>query len=322
MDARLNYFGSALGAKLMKHINSANKVVVNSTLPHATQELVKIRASQINGCGFCTDMHTKDATHAGETAQRLNLVAAWREATVFTDAERAALELAEQGSRIADAAAWGHRRGLGERRQALRRGPTGRAGRPHLCHQRLQPHQRHHSAARRELPARPVRLSPPGTSADVPPASSSPPPSTHGPRCVVGSDRDDALNGYRGEAMISRRIQDMAQWTNWVPLISAEPPPSPGVYLARQGADGPVVYVGVGAGARKGGGLRGRLRRYTSGKALASGLGEGIFDRALADRGWLRERLAEVESGRADAGVRVGEGCTGLGGHVRVLGSH
>ncbi|MGW1092416.1 carboxymuconolactone decarboxylase family protein [Streptomyces sp. NPDC002596] len=104
MDARLNYFGSALGAKLMKHINSANKVVVDSTLPHATQELVKIRASQINGCGFCIDMHTKDATHAGETAQRLNLVAAWREATVFTDAERAALELAEQGSRIADAA--------------------------------------------------------------------------------------------------------------------------------------------------------------------------------------------------------------------------
>ncbi|MFB8034223.1 carboxymuconolactone decarboxylase family protein [Streptomyces sp. NPDC056004] len=104
MDARLNYFGSALGAKLMKHINSANKVVVDSTLPQATQELVKIRASQINGCGFCTDMHTKDATHAGETAQRLNLVAAWREATVFTDAERAALELTEQGSRIADAA--------------------------------------------------------------------------------------------------------------------------------------------------------------------------------------------------------------------------
>ncbi|WP_020552092.1 carboxymuconolactone decarboxylase family protein [Embleya scabrispora] len=63
-----------------------------------------IRASQINGCGFCTDMHTKDAAHAGEAQQRLNLVAAWREATVFTDAERAALELAEQGTRIADAA--------------------------------------------------------------------------------------------------------------------------------------------------------------------------------------------------------------------------
>ncbi|MGW1541863.1 carboxymuconolactone decarboxylase family protein, partial [Streptomyces sp. NPDC002309] len=60
--------------------------------------------SQINGCGFCTDMHTKDATHAGETQQRLNLVATWREATVFTDAERAALEIAEQGTRLADAA--------------------------------------------------------------------------------------------------------------------------------------------------------------------------------------------------------------------------
>ncbi len=77
----------------------------DSALPAATQELVKIRASQINGCAYCTDMHTKDAAHAGETQVRLNLVAAWREATVFTDAERAALELTEQGTRIADAAA-------------------------------------------------------------------------------------------------------------------------------------------------------------------------------------------------------------------------
>jgi AhpD family alkylhydroperoxidase len=66
---------------------------------------VKIRASQINGCGFCTDMHTKDATAAGEEQQRLNLVAVWREATVFTEAERAALELTEQGTRIADGSA-------------------------------------------------------------------------------------------------------------------------------------------------------------------------------------------------------------------------
>jgi AhpD family alkylhydroperoxidase len=73
-------------------------------LPAATQELVKIRASQINGCAMCTDMHTKDALHAGESQTRLNLVAAWREATVFTEAERAALELTEQGTRIADAA--------------------------------------------------------------------------------------------------------------------------------------------------------------------------------------------------------------------------
>ncbi|MEV5608416.1 carboxymuconolactone decarboxylase family protein [Streptomyces sp. NPDC052225] len=104
MEARLNAFASPLAGKLIKHINSAGKVIADSALPAATQELVKIRASQINGCGFCTDMHTKDAAHAGETAQRLHLVAAWREATVFTDAERAALELTEQGTRIADAA--------------------------------------------------------------------------------------------------------------------------------------------------------------------------------------------------------------------------
>ncbi|MGW1621614.1 carboxymuconolactone decarboxylase family protein [Streptomyces sp. NPDC002172] len=103
MDARINYFGNALAGKVMKHLNSAG-AAVHSALPVATQELVKIRASQINGCGFCTDMHTKDATAAGEDQQRLHLVAAWREATVFTDAERAALEVTEQGTRIADAA--------------------------------------------------------------------------------------------------------------------------------------------------------------------------------------------------------------------------
>ncbi|MFF3749875.1 carboxymuconolactone decarboxylase family protein [Streptomyces sp. NPDC002018] len=104
MDARLNLLDSQVAAKSLKHLVSAGKAVSDSTVPTATQELVKIRASQINGCGFCTDMHTKEATHAGETPTRLNLIAAWREATVFTDAERAALELTEQGTRIADAA--------------------------------------------------------------------------------------------------------------------------------------------------------------------------------------------------------------------------
>jgi AhpD family alkylhydroperoxidase len=104
MDARLDYLGSPLALKIVKHINSAGAVLHDSALPAATQELVKLRASQINGCGFCTDMHIKDALHAGESQQRLNLVAVWREAKVFTEAERAALELAEQGTRIADAA--------------------------------------------------------------------------------------------------------------------------------------------------------------------------------------------------------------------------
>ncbi|WP_330348879.1 carboxymuconolactone decarboxylase family protein [Streptomyces sp. NBC_00582] len=104
MDARLNLFANPVAGKFTRYINSAGKVIADSTLPAATQELVKLRASQINGCGFCTDMHSKDAAHAGETAQRLYLVAAWREAKVFTEAERAALELTEQGTRIADAA--------------------------------------------------------------------------------------------------------------------------------------------------------------------------------------------------------------------------
>src|SRR5689334_24983924 len=104
MDARLNLFENPVAGKFFRYINSAGKVLSDSTLPLATQELVKLRASQINGCGFCTDMHFKDAVAAGETPQRLNLVAAWREATVFTEAERAALELAEEGTRIADAA--------------------------------------------------------------------------------------------------------------------------------------------------------------------------------------------------------------------------
>jgi AhpD family alkylhydroperoxidase len=104
MEARLNFMGSAVAANFAKYINSAGKVVTDSPLPAATQALVKIRASQINGCAGCTEAHTKDAEHAGETSTRLYLAAAWREATVFTDAERAALELTEQGTRIADAA--------------------------------------------------------------------------------------------------------------------------------------------------------------------------------------------------------------------------
>jgi AhpD family alkylhydroperoxidase len=104
MDARLSYFDNTIAMTFAKRINSAGAVLTGSALPAATQELVKLRASQINGCGMCTDMHTKDALHAGESQQRLNLVAAWQEATVFTEAERAALELTEQGTRIADAA--------------------------------------------------------------------------------------------------------------------------------------------------------------------------------------------------------------------------
>ncbi|MFJ9034367.1 carboxymuconolactone decarboxylase family protein [Streptomyces sp. NPDC102274] len=104
MNARLNYFADPTAAKALKHFMTAGKALKESPLPTATQELVALRVSQINGCAVCIDMHTKEAAAAGETSVRLNLVAAWREATVFTEAERAALELAEQGTRVADAA--------------------------------------------------------------------------------------------------------------------------------------------------------------------------------------------------------------------------
>jgi AhpD family alkylhydroperoxidase len=65
-------------------------------------ELVKIRASQINGCAFCIDMHTKDARAEGETEQRIYLLNAWRESPFFTDRERAALAWTEAVTRIAD----------------------------------------------------------------------------------------------------------------------------------------------------------------------------------------------------------------------------
>jgi AhpD family alkylhydroperoxidase len=96
MEPRFNMFDNELAVKFFKRFANASLVIHQSPLPRSTQELVSLRASQINGCGWCADMHTKDATAAGETAVRLNLVATWRESTVFTEAERTALALAEE----------------------------------------------------------------------------------------------------------------------------------------------------------------------------------------------------------------------------------
>ncbi|MET8096617.1 carboxymuconolactone decarboxylase family protein [Streptomyces sp. NPDC005236] len=109
MEARLNYFADPTAGRALKHIMTAGKTLKGSALPAATHELVALRVSQINGCAACVDMHTKEAAAAGETPVRLNLVAVWREATVFTEAERSALALAEEGTRVADAA-----RGVGD----------------------------------------------------------------------------------------------------------------------------------------------------------------------------------------------------------------
>ncbi|GAA2593985.1 carboxymuconolactone decarboxylase family protein [Dactylosporangium fulvum] len=103
MEPRIDLFTNEIGRKFAKRFANAGLVIDQSPLPKATQELVSLRASQINGCGWCIDMHTKEAAAAGESAVRLNLVAAWRESTVFTEAEQAALALAEEGTRLADA---------------------------------------------------------------------------------------------------------------------------------------------------------------------------------------------------------------------------
>lgn len=80
------------------------EVSEKSTVPQRTLELVRLRASQINGCSFCAAMHGRDLKKLGETDDRLFTVAAWREAPWFTDAERVALALTEALTRVADRA--------------------------------------------------------------------------------------------------------------------------------------------------------------------------------------------------------------------------
>jgi AhpD family alkylhydroperoxidase len=81
--------------KAVQALFGLQRYVNESGLEHSLLELVKMRASQINGCGYCLDMHSKDARAAGETEQRLYLLDAWREAPFYTPRERAALEWTE-----------------------------------------------------------------------------------------------------------------------------------------------------------------------------------------------------------------------------------
>ncbi|MEU4656888.1 carboxymuconolactone decarboxylase family protein [Streptomyces sp. NPDC023723] len=103
MEARFDLFENEIAVKFAKRFAGTALVLQQSPLPKSTQELMALRASQINGCGHCVDMHAKEAAAAGESAVRLSLVATWRESTVFTEAERAALALTEEGTRLADA---------------------------------------------------------------------------------------------------------------------------------------------------------------------------------------------------------------------------
>ncbi|MEC2129406.1 carboxymuconolactone decarboxylase family protein [Brevibacillus centrosporus] len=93
MKARMNY--RSANPQAFQAMIKLEGYVQECGLEKGLMELIKIRASQINGCAFCLDMHTKDARKLGETEQRIYLLSAWREAAFYTDAERAALALTE-----------------------------------------------------------------------------------------------------------------------------------------------------------------------------------------------------------------------------------
>ncbi len=86
----------------MKALHALNKSTEKDGLPLKTRKLVELRASQINGCSVCVDMHARELQKAGDTNERIFAVAAWRDAPYFTDAERAALALAEAVTRLSD----------------------------------------------------------------------------------------------------------------------------------------------------------------------------------------------------------------------------
>ncbi|RIK49752.1 MAG: carboxymuconolactone decarboxylase [Chloroflexi bacterium] len=100
MAPRLKYAEAAPGA--VEAMSGLETYVRRSGLEHSLIELVKLRASQINGCAYCIDMHTKDARAAGETEQRLYALSAWEETPFYSARERAALAWAEAVTRVAD----------------------------------------------------------------------------------------------------------------------------------------------------------------------------------------------------------------------------
>jgi AhpD family alkylhydroperoxidase len=101
MKPRLEYFSKA--PELMQAVLGLNKAVEESGLERSLLHLIKLRASQINGCSYCVDMHTHEAREDGESEQRLYLVAAWKESPLFTERERAAFAWTEAVTLISQA---------------------------------------------------------------------------------------------------------------------------------------------------------------------------------------------------------------------------
>ncbi|KRF43718.1 carboxymuconolactone decarboxylase family protein [Paenibacillus sp. Soil787] len=100
MEVRLTY--SQVNPEALQTMLKLEGFIKTSGLDAKLYELIKIRASQINGCAYCIDMHTRDLRNMGETEQRINLLTAWREAPFYSDKERALLELTETVTRISE----------------------------------------------------------------------------------------------------------------------------------------------------------------------------------------------------------------------------
>jgi AhpD family alkylhydroperoxidase len=83
-------------------LHAVGAALRNGSVPQRTLYLVQLRASQINGCSYCVDMHARELEEDGDTAQRLSAVAAWHDSPLFTDGERAALALTEAATRLGD----------------------------------------------------------------------------------------------------------------------------------------------------------------------------------------------------------------------------
>jgi AhpD family alkylhydroperoxidase len=100
MEQRINSMEKASGA--LKAMFGIGAYLAKSTIERKLQHLIEFRVSQINGCAYCLDMHSKDLRAEGETEQRLYMIAAWRESPVYTDRERAALAWAEAVTLVAE----------------------------------------------------------------------------------------------------------------------------------------------------------------------------------------------------------------------------
>ena len=101
MDARMNHPAFVVPGA-MDALNALNTSLTKVGMSHVMLELVSLRASQINGCGVCVDMHPKMLKKAGETDERIYAVSAWRDTPYFTEQERAALALTEAMTRLSD----------------------------------------------------------------------------------------------------------------------------------------------------------------------------------------------------------------------------